>query len=44
MENVLSFHIQEKVYIIIILYSSSLGGEDIYISLINKYKQGMLYL
>ena len=43
METALVF-ILEKVYIMIKLYSWSLGGEDIHISINNKVKLVMLYL
>ena len=36
MENALSFHIKKKVYIMIILDSWYLGGEEIHISIM-KY-------
>ena len=40
----LSFHVQKKIFIIIIIDSWSLGGEEIHILIMNKPKQGMLYL
>ena len=42
MENALNFHIQKVLYIIIILDSWYIGGEEILVSLMNKLKQGML--
>ena len=43
-ETDLIFHIHTKLYILIILYSRSLGGEWIHISIRNKLKLGILCL
>ena len=43
MDTALSLHIYNKLYILIIIDSWSLGGEDIHITIMNKFKQGILY-
>ena len=44
METALTFHIKKYIFITIIIYSCSIGEEEIHISIINKFKQDMLYL
>ena len=44
METALNFPIPKKVYIIILIYQWSHGGEPIHTSIINKFNLAMLKL